>query len=67
MAKKPLSGKRWFYAAGARAGSKGKPLWLWQARQHWPAWAKDAYADGWLDQMNGDLLTASAAKQVTQA
>lgn len=33
MAKKPLSGKRWFYAAGARAASHGKPMWLGQDRQ----------------------------------
>lgn len=63
MAKKPLTGWRWFYAAGARAGSKGKPLWLGQARQHWPAWAKDAYTDGWLDHMNGDLRAAAPGKK----
>lgn len=50
MAKKPLSGKRWFYAAGARAATQGKPMWLGQDRQDWPQWAKDAYTDGWCDQ-----------------
>lgn len=58
MAKK-LTGKRWFYAAGARAASKNKPLWLGEARQGWPQWAKDAYSDGWLDQQHSNWRTAS--------
>ena len=63
MAKKPLSGKRWFYAAGARAASQGKPMWLGQDRQEWPQWAKEAYAYGWTDQYSGDWRAAQIAKQ----
>lgn len=66
MAKKPLSGKRWFYAAGARAASHGKPLWLGQDRQQWPQWAKDAYTDGWSAQQWGDWRATQAAKQGEQ-
>ena len=63
MSKKPLSGKRWFYASGARAASQGKPMRLGQARQKWPLWAKDAYSDGWCDQQHGDWRATQAAKQ----
>lgn len=66
MAKKPLSGKRWFYAAGSRAASTGKPLWLGQYRQQWPQWAKDAYTDGWCYQQHGDWLATEAAHGITQ-
>lgn len=62
MAKKSLSGKRWFYAAGARAASQGKSMWLGQDRQQWPQWAKDAYAYGWTDQYSGDWRATQATK-----
>lgn len=50
MAKKSLSGKRWFESLGQREASQGKPHWLGQHRQDWPLWAKEAYADGWWQQ-----------------
>lgn len=50
MAKKPLSGKRWFEALGRRERSKGLPGWTGGYRYSWPLWAKHAYSDGWYDQ-----------------
>ncbi len=52
MAKKPISGARWFEALGRRERSKGLPAWTGGSRYAWPLWAKHAYTDGWLDQGN---------------
>ena len=50
MAKKPLSGARWFEAMGRRERSKDMPAWTGGYRYTWPLWAKHAYTSGWLDQ-----------------
>lgn len=50
MAKKALSGARWFEALGRRERSKGLPGWTGGYRDSWPSWAKWAYHDGWYDQ-----------------
>lgn len=52
MAKKPISGARWFEALGRRERSKGLPAWTGGSRYAWPLWAKHAYTGGWLDQGN---------------
>lgn len=52
MAKKPLSGARWFEAMGRRERSRGLPAWTGGNRYAWPLWAKHAYTDGFIDQRN---------------
>lgn len=51
MAKKPLSGKRWFEALGRRAYSIGEALSVTrQKRKKWPMWAQHAFMAGWFKQ-----------------
>lgn len=51
MAKKPLTGWRWFEAMGRREKSQGRPMLYGRLeRIKWPMWARSAYASGWLDQ-----------------
>ncbi|CAN7447455.1 hypothetical protein LJR066_002796 [Acidovorax sp. LjRoot66] len=49
--KRPLSGRAWFEAQGRRAASTGLPRTpLSQMWRNWPAWARDAWSQGWADQ-----------------
>lgn len=64
MAKKPLTGKRWFEAIGRRAKSKGMPLLAGRIdRIKWPMWARRAWVCGWLDQGS---VRAQAQKEKQQ-
>lgn len=48
---KPLSGKKLFEAMGRRAYTQGLPITYERAmRNHWPMWARSAWARGWLYQ-----------------
>lgn len=62
MAKKPLTGARFFEALGRRAKSQGLPiLYCRLDRLKWPMWARRAYTCGWLDQ--GTVRATQAAKE----
>lgn len=64
MAKKPISGARWFEAIGRRAKSKGMPLLAGRIdRIKWPMWARRAWVCGWLDQGS---VRAQAQKEKQQ-
>lgn len=57
---KPLSGKNFFEAMGRRAYTQGLPITYERAmRNHWPMWARSAWARGWLDQQPARALTES--------
>lgn len=57
---KPLAGKAWFEALGRRAYTQGLPLDYQRAmRNHWPMWARSAWARGWLYQQPPRALTES--------
>lgn len=57
MAKKPLSGKRWFEAMGRRAYSIGEALPVTrQKRKKWPMWAQHAFVAGWFKQGSSRAL-----------
>ncbi len=55
-----LAGKAWFEALGRRAYTQGFPLDYQRAmRNHWPMWARSAWARGWLYQQPSRALTQS--------
>ena len=57
---KPLSGKKFFEAMGRRAYTQGLPITYERSmRNHWPMWARSAWARGWLYQQPSRALTQS--------
>jgi len=47
--KRPLAGKKAFYAMGQRAKTSGYPFIVPKMGRNWPLWAKSAWACGWLN------------------
>lgn len=57
---KPLAGKALFEAMGRRAYTQGRPITYQRSmRNHWPMWARSAWARGWIYQQPTRALTES--------
>lgn len=64
---KPLAGKAWFEAMGRRSYTQGFPLDYQRAmRNHWPMWARSAWARGWLYQQPARALTEGIVNSFEQ-
>lgn len=66
MAKKPLAGKRWFYAAGARAKATGVNTVPKAIGSRLPLWAQSAFSRGWFHEHYAIERATQAAKEGEQ-
>jgi hypothetical protein len=51
MSKRPLAGRKAFFARGQRARCIGLPVNM-RVGKNWPEWAKAAWVDGWMTSRN---------------